>query len=416
MINLQYKVCFTVLMLGLMGCDGAGQKHSEPLKVSHAEKAEVEPSKGPHGGRLLLDDQFSLELAIFETGVPPEFRVWAKEGEAPISPEDVTVQATLTRLGNVKDKIDFTQQDDFLRGDTVIYEPHSFVVTIEAKYRGATHRWQYDNFEGRTQIESDIAVGFGLETERAGPATIDETITVYGRVVPITEQVGSVSARFDGVIKSVNVSVGDTVIRGQTLSTVESNESLKNYIVTAPIDGVVTERTANPGEQTKGQRLFTIMDTSSVWAELAVFPSDRSRVQVGEPIAVKAADAGVYRNGVVSRINAIAEPNQAVLARVVLDNTDGAFVPGSYVTGEIRVAQYEVPLAVKRKGLQKFRDFTVVFAQVGDEYEVRMLELGRQGGEWIEVLGGLDSGTTYVTTNSYLIKADIEKSGASHDH
>jgi cobalt-zinc-cadmium efflux system membrane fusion protein len=57
-----------------------------------------------------------------------------------------------------------------------------------------------------------------------------------------------------------------------------------------------------------------------------------------------------------------------------------------------------------------------VYAKVGEEYEVRMLELGREAGEWIEVLGGIDLGTVYVTDNSYIIKADIEKSGASHDH
>ena len=83
---------------------------------------------------------------------------------------------------------------------------------------------------------------------------------------------------------------------------------------------------------------------------------------------------------------------------------------------EIAVDHYRVPLAVKRKALQGFRDFTVVYAKVGDQYEVRMLELGREAGEWVEVLGGLQPGTEYVTENSYLIKADIEKSGASHDH
>ena len=87
-----------------------------------------------------------------------------------------------------------------------------------------------------------------------------------------------------------------------------------------------------------------------------------------------------------------------------------------YLTGEIEVARYEVPLAVKRSGLQPFRDFTVVFAQFGEEYEVRMLELGRQDEVWVEVLSGLKVGTPYVTENSYVIKADIEKSGASHDH
>ncbi|HAJ46936.1 MAG TPA: HlyD family secretion protein, partial [Alphaproteobacteria bacterium] len=45
-------------------------------------------------------------------------------------------------------------------------------------------------------------------------------------------------------------------------------------------------------------------------------------------------------------------------------------------------------------------------------YEVRMLELGRSDGEFVEVLGGIDPGENYVTANSFLIKADIDKSGA----
>jgi len=66
--------------------------------------------------------------------------------------------------------------------------------------------------------------------------------------------------------------------------------------------------------------------------------------------------------------------------------------------------------------LQGFRDFDVVYAKVGDTYEVRMLELGRNDDNYVEVLGGLSAGEVYVTDNSYLVKADIEKSGASHDH
>ena len=326
------------------------------------------------------------------------------------------MHATLTRLGDVKDEISFNVQDDFLRGDTVIYEPHSFVVSIEAKHRGATHRWQYDNFEGRTRIGADVAEAFGLKTDLAGSATIHETIAVYGRVVPNTEKVSFITARFDGVVQSVDVSIGDTVRRGQKLATVESNESLKPYTISAPIAGIVTERSANPGEQTEGRQLFKVMDTSTVWAEYAVFPSVRSRVSTGASVTISAADGDLERVGVIDRLNPVAEANQSILARVVLDNSDGALVPGMYLTGEIQVAEHSVPLAVKRTGLQSFRDFTVVYAQIGDEYEVRMLDLGRQDGEWIEVLGGLDPGTRYVTTNSYLIKADIEKSGASHDH
>lgn len=404
------------VVIFLHGCGDRNSALERQVQGGHGETAEAEPAKGPHNGRLLVDGDLVLELAIFETGVPPEFRVWVSDTGAPADPADVELQVQLTRLGGVVDDIAFAPQDDFLRGDTVIYEPHSFVVTIDARYRGNTYHWAYDNFEGRTKIGADIAAAFELETEAAGEAVIHETVKVYGRIAPNQEQHRTITARFDGAIQSVRVSAGDTVKQGQTLATIESNESLNSYTLSAPIDGIVTERIANPGEQTAGRRLFTIMDTSTVWAELAVFPSDRTRVGVGARVTVQNTDGTPVRTGVIARLNTTAEPNQSVLARVVLDNADGALVPGSAVTATIGVAEHPVPLAVKRSGLQSFRDFTVVYAQIGDEYEVRMLDLGRQDGEWVEVLGGLDAGTRYVTTNSYLIKADIEKSGASHDH
>ena len=45
-----------------------------------------------------------------------------------------------------------------------------------------------------------------------------------------------------------------------------------------------------------------------------------------------------------------------------------------------------------------------------------MLELGARDGEFVEVLGGLKPNTPYVSEQSFLIKADVDKSGASHDH
>jgi cobalt-zinc-cadmium efflux system membrane fusion protein len=382
----------------------------------HGVEAEPEPEKGPHRGRLLKDGDFTLELSIFETGVPPEFRVWVSEQDQPVKPNDVDLTVKLIRLGDRVDTIGFKPQDDFLRGDTVIYEPHSFVVSIEAVYNGKTHHWQYDNFEGRTKIGAEVAKAFGLETLIAGPVVLQETVTLYGRIMTNTERVREVSARFDGVIQSVTPSLGDTVREGLTLAKVESNESLNSYTIKAPIGGVITQRDANPGEQTSGRQLFTITDTSSVWVDLSVFPADRARVIAGAPVTITAAIDGQPVESTIARVNVQAEANQSVTARVVLDNPDGRFLPGTYVTAEVTVGTHPVPLAVKRTGLQAFRDFTVVYAQIGDEYEVRMLELGRQDREWIEVLGGLDPGTRYVSENSYLVKADIEKSGASHDH
>ena len=417
-INTTHAHLIWLLLLSILitACGSGQSEHESSSKGHHGETVEIEPEKGTHGGRLLKDGNFTLELSIFETGVPPEYRAWATLNGQQLKPDDVDLNITLTRLGGKTDQIKFNPHGDTLRGDTVIYEPHSFVVTIKAEHAGATHTWEYDNFEGRTKIEKQVAQALEIKTQLAGPVVMEKTISVYGQIKPNTDQMRKVSARFDGLIKSVVPSIGDRVVKNQKMATIESNQSLNLYSIKSPINGVVTQRDANPGEQTNGRMLFAIMDTSTVWAELSVFPRDLARVKPGTPVTISSATSEQVVSGKVSRINVTAESDQSVKVLVVLDNTQGQLIPGSFITAKIKVGEHAAKLAVKKTGLQAFRDFTVVYAQIGEEYEVRMLDLGLQAGEWAEVLGGLEPGTRYVTENSYVIKADIEKSGASHDH
>ena len=403
---------FALLLLAACGPAENTRQATDAL----GDAAEAEPETGSHGGRLLTDGEFVLELAIVDTGVLAEYRAWSSIGGTPVSPGDVNLAVTLTRLGGETEEIGFEPDGDFLRSDTAIDKPHSFVVSINARHQGNAHSWQYDSFDGRTRIASDIASEAGIVVETVGPATIRDHITVYGRVVPDPENVSHVNARFDGVIRSVRVSIGDVVDKNQVLAVIEANDSLNEYTILAPIAGTVIERHANPGETTDSHSLFTIVDTSTVWAELAVFPSDRHRVELGTPVTVRTAIGDISADGEITLLSPVAGANQAVTARVLLNNTDGMLAAGMYLTGEVEISQIDVPLAVKKSALQSLHDSTVVFARIGDEYEARMLELGRQDDTWAEVLGGLEFGTAYVTENSYVIKADIEKAGVAHDH
>ena len=164
-----------LVLLCLSACGPAQDRHQTD---EHGHAAEMEPEMGPHGGRQLEEADFALELAIVENGMPPEYRVWATMGDAPVSPEDVELALTLTRLGGMTNEIGFEARGDFLRGDSVVYEPHSFVVSVEARHQGRTYRWQYENFDGRTQIAPDIAEEAGIVVETAGPASIRDHITV----------------------------------------------------------------------------------------------------------------------------------------------------------------------------------------------------------------------------------------------
>lgn len=412
------KTLILLLALSLAACkpkpeaaDEHGHGHDE--EQGHAETTEA---KGPHGGRLLRDGDFQLEITIFEKGLPPEFHVYAFHDGKPLAPAALGLTIELTRLDGEKNLFRFTPEQDYLKGNGPVTEPHSFDVRVEASHDGQKVAWNYKSHEGRTTIDADMAGSMGIETAVAGPGVLRERMSLYGSIHPNAERVRQVGARFPGVVRSVSARLGDTVKAGQALATVESNESLQTYSVTAPIAGLVTQRAANPGEATGETPLFVISDYSSVWAELSVFPRDRARLQPGQAVKITAADAQQSGEGSIGAIAAGEGESPTLVARVPLDNAQGRWTPGQFVTAEVVIGKTPVPLAVSNAALQGFRDFTVVFAQVGETYEVRMLELGRSDGEMTEVLGGLKPGTRYVTANSYIIKADIEKAGASHDH
>ena len=408
------KLHLLLLALSLVAACDAGRESvaDDDAAGEHAEEAE----RGPHGGRLLVEGDFTLELAIFEAVVEPEFHAWATSDGQELAPTDVALTVELARLGGGVDRIEFSPQNEFLRGRSVVHEPHSFDVTVVARHAGREHRFEYASYEGRTTIAAEVARAAGIATATAGPGTIADEIALYGAIAPDATRVRAVHARFPGVIRNVSRNVGDAVRSGDTLATIESNESLQTYAVTAPLAGTVTARHAAPGEQTDDEALFEIADFSSVWAELDVFSRDRARIRTGLDVAIT-SDDGAAANGTVEYLAPVGNrASQSVVARVVLDNADGRWTPGQFVEGRVTIGTAPVALAVPLAALQRFRDFEVVFAQVGETYEVRMLTLGRRDARFVEVLEGLEPGTTYVTDNSYLIKADIEKAGASHDH
>ena len=163
------------------------------------------------------------------------------------------------------------------------------------------------------------------------------------------------------------------------LAQVESDESLQNLRSCArPSTAIVIERRSSSGEMTGEQPLFAIADLTTLWAEFKVFPGQRAEVAIGQKVRLKAD--GIDREGTIRHL--LPAPGNApyTLARVEVDNAEGLLTPGLLVAGDIVVETVEAPLVVDNRALQSFRDWTVVFTQVDDTYEIRPLELGRSDG------------------------------------
>jgi membrane fusion protein, heavy metal efflux system len=405
-----------VMLLGLtVGVSACGQGTADK---AGEEVAAGDYERGPHRGRMLRDGDFALEVTIYEEGPEPLYRLYAYLKDKPVDPRQVQASIALTRLGGRVDRFAFTPFEDYLASPTVVTEPHSFDVSVAATHAGKRHAWAFPSYEGRTIITPDAARAGGVTTERAGSAYLGESLPLAGRIEITPEGQSEVHARYPGRVMAMSVQLGDRVRRGQVVARVESSESLQTYSITAPISGVIMAKNTNVGSITGGgDPMLIIGDPSQVHAEFFLYPRDAERVRVGQRVEVVSL-AGDHRiNAVIEAILPTADlTNQTLIAHVHLPSQNGAWRPGLGVRGTVQVATSEVPLAVQTKAIQPFRDFQVVYAKVGNTYEVRMLELGRRTPEWTEVLGGLEAGTEYVVDGAFLIRADIDKSGASHDH
>ena len=400
-----------VLALPLAACGSAAE--TPEVGSEHGETT----AEGSHGGRLLKSGDFAVEVTIFEDGEEPRFRIYPTKGGKPLDPKAVKLAVTLTRLGGEVNRIAFTPRGEYLASQSVIEEPHSFDVEVVATEGGKRHVWKYASPEGRTRITAEAAKAGGIETAVAGPASIGETRELFGTVELDPSARSEIRGQFPGRVVSVMKQVGDSVSRGQLLARIESNESLQVYPVYATVGGIIAERNANPGDVTGDRPLYVVTNPAATTVVFNIFPRDLGVIRPGMQIDVQTQDGKSVAQATLGGY--LPEGNKeagTALVRASVPNRSGALRPGMALRGRLTVNAVTVPLAVRTEAIQPFRDFQVVYANYGQDYEVRMLRLGRSSPEWTEVLSGLKPGTPYVTKGSFLVRADIEKSGASHDH
>lgn len=280
---------------------------------------------------------------------------------------------------------------------------------------GGEHAKHHDGHgTKKAHISPARAQRVGITTATAGPGTIANTLNVYGKVTTVPDGVSHIRARFPGLITDVRANIGDQVQAGDVVARVESNESLRVYDVKAPISGTITERHANTGEITRDQVLFTIADLDPLWANLKVFPTQWSQVAPGQMVTISSEN--LQQKTTLRHLIPSSDGHPFVTAHAELENADGRWTPGLLVNGKIQTATADVDLAVASQALQTLDGQTVVFVPEGDGFVPRPVTTGRSDGESTEVLSGLQPGERYVVKNSYLVKADIEKSEAGHSH
>ncbi|MFG1301607.1 efflux RND transporter periplasmic adaptor subunit [Xanthobacter sp. V3C-3] len=272
--------------------------------------------------------------------------------------------------------------------------------------------------EGMVELDDArlAAAGIGLET--AGPGQLRQKLRLNGLVQTNQEAVVQVTPRFPGIVRDIRRRIGDTVGKGDVLAVIESNQSLTTYDLRAPIAGTVVDRQVALGEYASEQKpAFVVADLATLWVDLSVYRRDFTKVRVGDKVAIDPDDGGPVIPGDVAYVSPIGSADtQSALARVVIPNDGLRLRPGLFATGTITLAERPVNLAVRLSAVQGVDGRTVIFVRNGDAFEPRDVELGERDGEWVEVVFGLMPGDVYAAKNSFVVKAELAKGSATHEH
>lgn len=197
----------------------------------------------------------------------------------------------------------------------------------------------------------------------------------------------------------------------------QANEMFSRFVLEAPMDGQVIEKHIALGELIKVDTpAFIVADLSSVWADFTVTQQELARVRAGQTVSIT-SDAG--KPPVDAKISylgpIVSSDTRTALARAVVGNADGAWIPGQFITGRILVESKGVPVMVPQAALQTVDGMSSAFVKVDDGFEVRPVKLGRTTDDGVEVVSGLDSGETFATGNTFVLKAQLGKGEAGHE-
>ncbi len=184
-----------------------------------------------------------------------------------------------------------------------------------------------------------------------------------------------------------------------------------HYEITSPFNGTVIEKHITLGEVlAEDAEAFTIADLSSVWVNLTVYQKDLPFVHINQPVTITSKQGNLISSGTVSYISPILfEETRTATARVVLNNAQGRWRPGLFVTARVTVEETDVPVIVQKTALLTMDEETVVFVRTGNSFELKPVKLGRENETHVEIISGLEPGQQYVSSGAFTLKSELDK-------
>lgn len=394
-------MAFLTLVLLLAGCSEKNHKIDSHEGHGHEQEAgELDDHEEGESGIHFTQDQleeFGIQLAIAGSGTL--YREIDLPGEVRIN-TDRMAHVTPLVPGNVW-KIDAREGDHVRAGDVLAVLHSQQLADAKSIY-----------------LES-------LEQLRLADSNFKRVKSLHDDGITSVEELQSAERDFQQA--RIELRTAEQTLHAMNIDEdriarlpKEENLELSHYELRAPMEGEVIRRSLvngqRVGEMDEG---FVIADLSRVWVEGDLYPRDLGLVQKGMKVRIDAGFGIPTVEGYLDYVGPIVgEATRTARVRAEIDNVDGRFNPGLFVTIHVFTEPVEATVVVPKSALVQLENEPHLYVQDGDEFHPVQVQIGMENGSLLEIRVGLEAGQTYVSDNAFVLKAEQGKSafGDGHAH
>ena len=263
--------------------------------------------------------------------------------------------------------------------------------------------------------ELDEQLNSAIAAEQKAEADYTNASLIYSRLQTVNKAHANLVAEQDLDTAEANSQMASAQIAAAKAD-VGRYQTLVSYTrITAPFDGVVTRRYADPGAliqagTSSDTQTLPLVRVSDNYLLRLDFPVDQNYVQdvhVGDPVQVHVESlGGKIFSGTISRFTYDIDDNTRTMnTEVEVPNPKLEIDPGMYCTVNLRVENHTNVLAIPTEAVISGATPSVYVVNGNNEIEERPIQLGLETPDKYEVLSGLKEGELVVVGNHSEIEA-----------
>jgi RND family efflux transporter MFP subunit len=242
------------------------------------------------------------------------------------------------------------------------------------------------------QREADLALA---------KTNVERARSLFEREIQSKQILDDNEARYQSALAQLDLAKAQAQQSKARLDELQIN--LSNTIITSPVNGFIARRLVDPGASV-GQNapVVEVVDISRVRLIANVVEKDLKQLQAGDVTRVEVdAFPGETFTGRIARVSPVLDPQtRTAPIEVEIPNPTSRLKPGMYARVSITLDTQEDALVVPASSLVDLGGRRGVFVPLGGAAVFRMVQVGTEQQDIVEVLGGLTEGAEVITTGS----------------